>query len=68
MFDINYVICSQQIGSGTNGKVYKIREINNPNNIKIAKIFEEARIQAYQKERNILTEFYNQIIQRVRVF
>jgi serine/threonine protein kinase len=60
MFDINYVICSQQIGSGTNGKVYKIREINNPNNIKIAKIFEEARIQAYQKERNILTEFSNQ--------
>lgn len=60
MFDINFVICSQQIGSGTNGKVYKIREINNPKNIMIAKIFEETRIQAYQKERNFLTEFSNQ--------
>ena len=60
MVDINYFICSNPIGSGNICKVYKIKEINKPQNIKIAKVYEQTRIQKYYDERNILNRFSQQ--------
>jgi hypothetical protein len=56
MLPFNYIICSNQIGSGNIGRVYKIRNINNPQNLLIAKIYNHTNIQAYEKEKNILSK------------
>lgn len=57
MNPFNYIICSNQIGGGNNGKLFKIKEINHPYTELIAKIYEQAKTQEYEKERNILSKF-----------
>ena len=57
MFPINYIICSNQINSGINDKVFKIVEINPPNNLYIAKIYEHRKRNEYEYEKNILSNF-----------
>ena len=54
MLPFNYKICSNQIGNGNFGKVFKIREINPPHNILIAKIYEPSKNKEYENEKNIL--------------
>lgn len=54
MLPINYVICSNQMNTGVNSKVFKIREINPPNRVYVVKIFDETRNQEYEDERAIL--------------
>lgn len=54
-----YTIISNQIGSGSIGKVYQIMETNPPNNILIAKIFEDKGNEQYNNERDILTTLTN---------
>lgn len=56
MLPFNYIICSNQIGSGNFSRVYKIRNINNPSNLLIAKIYNHTNIQEYEKEKNILSK------------
>ena len=53
---MNYVINSNQIGSGTVGKVFQIQNLEPPYNKLIAKIFEEQGYEYYIKEKNILLE------------
>jgi len=55
MLPINYIICSNQMNSGVNGKVFKIIEINRPNKIFIIKIFEEMKNKEYEDEKSILS-------------
>lgn len=60
MYPINYIIFSNQIGSGNVAKVYKIREINSPHTILIAKIFDESKIKQYEEEKKILLKLSEQ--------
>ena len=60
MIPINYEINSNQIGSGNVAKVYKIREINSPLSILIAKIFDQSKIRQYEQERKILLKLSEQ--------
>ena len=53
----NYIICSSQIGSGNIGKVYKIKKIEPPYNLKVAKIYEYDNYIQYENEKNILSKF-----------
>ena len=55
MLPINYIICSNQMNSGINDKVFKIIEINRPNKIFIIKIFEEKKRKEYEEEKSILS-------------
>lgn len=57
MLPFNFIICSNQIGSGNIGKVYKIKDVINPQNILIAKIYDPSKIQIYENEKNILSKF-----------
>ena len=55
MLPFNYIICSNQIGNGNFGKVFKIKEINPPHNVLIVKIYDQHRQREYENEKNILT-------------
>lgn len=55
MLPINYIICSNQMNSGNNDKVFKIIELSPPNKILIIKIYEELRHKEYEDEKNILS-------------
>ena len=55
MLPINYIICSNQMNSGINDKVFKIVEISQPNKLFIIKIFEEMKRKEYEEEKNILS-------------
>ena len=55
MLPINYIICSNQMNSGINDKVFKIVEISRPNKIFIIKIFEEMKRKEYEEEKSILS-------------
>ena len=55
MLPINYIICSNQMNSGINDKVFKIVEISQPNKIFIIKIFEEMKRKEYEEEKSILS-------------
>ena len=55
MFPINYIICSNQMNSGINDKVFKIVEISPPNKLFIIKIFEESKKEEYENEKSILS-------------
>lgn len=52
---LNYIICSNLIGSGCIGKVYQIRNTQPPHNLLIAKIFDSNNNYQYNNEREILT-------------
>ena len=52
---LNYIICSNIIGSGSIGKVYQIMNLNEPHDILISKIFEPNYNEQYNNERQILT-------------
>ena len=60
MHNPNYEICSYALGNGRNGKVYKIREINPPHTILIAKIYEYKKRAQFEKEKFILNQLSNQ--------
>lgn len=51
MLPINYIICSNQMNSGINDKVFKIVEISQPNKLFIIKIFEEMKRKEYEEEK-----------------
>ena len=51
----NYKIISDQIGCGNIGKVFQIQELQPPNKILIAKIFDEKGREQYNNEKEILT-------------
>ena len=55
MLPINYIICSNQMNSGINDKVFKIVEISQPNKLFIIKIFEEMKRKEYEEEKSILS-------------
>lgn len=55
MLPINYIICSNQMNSGINGKVFKIVEISQPNKIFIIKIYEDMKRKEYEEEKSILS-------------
>ena len=55
MLPINYIICSNQMNSGINDKVFKIVEISRPNKLFIIKIFEEMKRKEYEEEKSILS-------------
>lgn len=57
----NYIICSSQIGSGNIGKVYKIKKIVPPYDLKVAKIYEYDKNIQYENEKNILSKFTDNI-------
>ena len=59
MHNPNYEICSYALGNGRNGKVYKIKEINSPHTILIAKIYEYKRRNQFEKEKFILSQISN---------
>ena len=59
MQHFNYIICSNQMGRGTIGKVFKIRGIDPPHNTLIAKIYDQSKINEYEKEKNILLQLSN---------
>ena len=59
MFNPNYEICSKALGNGRNGNVYKIREINSPHTILIAKIYENKRRSQFEKEKFFLSQLSN---------
>ena len=56
---MNYTIYSNQIGSGSIGKIFKIRTKEPPYKYKIIKIFEEQQHAHYIRERNILLDLSN---------
>lgn len=56
MIPFNYMICSNQIGRGRISKVYKIKKINPPHNILIAKIYDQSRINQYENEKKIVSQ------------
>ena len=56
MIPFNYMISSNQMGRGRISKVYKIKKINPPHNILIAKIYDQSRINQYENEKNILSQ------------
>ena len=47
------------MGRGTIGKVFKIRGIDPPHNTLIAKIYDQSKINEYEKEKNILLQLSN---------
>ena len=51
---MNFSIISNQIGCGSLGKVYLIKEIGSQNNILIAKIFDAEYLAQYNNEKEIL--------------
>lgn len=55
----NYIIISNQIGSGNIGKVYLIKRIEPPHTLLVAKIFEERGNEQYKNEKEILSLFSN---------
>lgn len=67
-----YSIISKQIGSGCMGKVYQIQRNGHPDDILIIKVFDEERIEQYNKEKNILSIFtdsnnpYSQFIIKIK--
>ena len=54
MFPFNYIICSNQMGNGNFGKVFKIKEINPPHTILICKIYDYSKFKEYENEKKIL--------------
>ena len=54
MLPINYYICSNQMNTGINCKVFKVKEINPPNRVYVVKIFDETRYREYEDEKAIL--------------
>ena len=56
MIPFNYMICSSQMGRGRISRVYKIKEINPPHKLLIAKIYDQSRINQYEKEKNIVSQ------------
>jgi serine/threonine protein kinase len=56
---MNYIISSNQIGSGSVGKVFKIQTKEHPYKYKIIKIFEEQGYDLYIREKNILLDLSN---------
>ena len=59
MHNPNYEICSNSLGNGRNGQVYKIREINSPHTVLIAKIYEYKRRNQFEKEKFIFSQIAN---------
>ncbi len=59
MHNPNYEICSNSLGNGRNGKVYRIREINSPHTVLIAKIYEYKRRNQFEKEKFIFSQIAN---------
>lgn len=55
----SYIIISEQLGSGSIGKVYIIQAINPPKTKLIAKIFEKRFEEQYECEKNILSQLSN---------
>jgi serine/threonine protein kinase len=54
-----YEICSNQIGNGHFGKVYKIKKVEPPFSILIGKIFEPSNREIYEKEKYIFSKLNN---------
>ena len=55
-----YEICSKPLGQGKIAQVYKIKKMDIPHNILIAKIYQKKRIIYYEKEKKILLRISNE--------
>ena len=54
-----YKICSNSLGNGTNGHVYKIKKIHPPHSVLIAKIFRKDRSEIFEREKRMLLRISN---------